>query len=394
MFSLTSQNKRLLAALLLITAFATSNEAFAGVASYRKALSSTAWILAKNSDGTSSGTGVLIDAKQKLVVTNAHVVGDSRGVVLFFSDIKNDRPIVEKKHYLNNVKKLGIRGQVVAVDKKRDLALVQLDRVPEGAVAVEMAEQSTSPGEDVDSIGNPGTSDALWVYTSGTVRAVYKKQFRTGVGEHEFMVVETQSPINTGDSGGPVVDSKGKLIGIAQAIAKRGNLISYCVDVTEIKAFLSGPWKSAPLPVQEVLAQSGLEYQKHESGHFMVEMPVTEKIKQSVFITKETEYYERADVRKIWSLAAMKSEAPTAEMTMRLLEQSGRTKLGSWTIEQDPKGNYLVIYVVKMDATATGDVLKSTVDYAAKITSAMAKELAIEKSAVTASDQLEGWLAN
>jgi hypothetical protein len=43
----------------------------------------------------------------------------------------------------------------------------------------------------------------------GHVRSVYKKQFRTGAGDHDFNVVETQSPINTGDSGGPVVNSAG-----------------------------------------------------------------------------------------------------------------------------------------------------------------------------------------
>ena len=377
----------------LILALAASS-AMAGVENYRNVLDSTTWVLSKNSDGTSSGTGVLVDKDRKLVITNAHVVGDSRNAVIFFRDIKDETPVVEKAHYLKMVKKLGVRGRVVAVDRKRDLALIQLGRVPAFAKEIEMAEKSTSPGAELDSIGNPGASEALWVYTSGTVRAVYKKQFRTGAGEHDFRVVETQSPLNTGDSGGPVVDADGKLIGIVQAIAKKGALFSYCVDISEVRDFLDGPWKEAPLPIKEVLAQSGLEYEQHDSGHFQIDVNLEKKATQKVFVTKETEYYERADVRKIWSLAATTKEAPSADTALRLLQQSARTKLGSWSIEQDESGNYLMIYVVKLDATATPDVVKSTVEYAAKITNVMSKELKPQKKIETASETLANWLAN
>lgn len=392
-----------LTALLLASSAST---ALADAANYLKALDSTTWVLSKSSEGTASGTGVLIDVEKKLVMTNAHVVGDSRNVVIFFRDLKKGRPIVEKKHYLENVKKLGVRGRVVAVDRKRDLALVELDRVPKFAKAIEMAEESTTPGTAVDSIGNPGASEALWVYTSGTVRAVYKKKFRTGAGEHDFTVVETQSPLNTGDSGGPMVDSDGKLVGIVQAIAKKGSLISYCVDITEVKDFLASPWKAAPLPVAEVLAQSGLEYKKHESGHYLIDVAIDEKgseksdkkdaesTTQEVFVTKDIEYYERADVRKIWSLAATTSTAPSAETALRLLQQSARTKIGSWSIEQDQQGQYLMIYVVKLDATATAATLRSTVEYTAKITQSMSKELQPQAEAKTASDTLDSWLSN
>src|SRR5690606_28832556 len=103
-------------------------------------------------------------------------------------------------------------------------------------------------GESVESIGNPGTTDALWVYTSGTVRSVYQKTFRTGAGEHDFRVVETQAPINSGDSGGPVLNSKGELIAIAQAIAPNARLVSYSIDISEVRTFLANPWKPAPVP--------------------------------------------------------------------------------------------------------------------------------------------------
>jgi hypothetical protein len=364
----------------------------ADVKVYNDTLRATTWVLSKNSDGTSSGTGILVDEKQKLVVTNFHVVGDSRAAVIFFPDLEGDKPNCSRQHYLDNVRTLGIRGRVIATDRKRDLALVQLDRLPEGAKAVELAETSIGPGEAVESVGNPGSTEALWVYTSGTVRAVYKKQFRTGAGEHDFTVVETQAPINSGDSGGPVVNSEGKLVAVAQAIAPNARLVSYCVDISEVKAFLASPWKLAPLPIVDVLTKAELTYTKHPSGHYEVEFEQADKTKLSVFVAKEVEYYEKADIRKVWSLAATMKQAPTLELTLKLLQQNARTKIGDWTIEKNADGDYLVIYMVKLDATATPDATKSAMEYVAKLTNVMKKDFAPKVTAEKASDTLNDWL--
>lgn len=372
--------------------FAMSTTTQADVAIYRQTLQSTAWVLAKNSEGTSSGTGVLVDSEKKLLLTNAHVVGDARAAVIFFPELKDGKPVVDRSHYLTNVRRLGVRGQVVAVDRKRDLALIELQKLPENVRAIEMVAESVSPGEEVDSIGNPGATDALWVFTSGTVRAVYKKQFRTGAGEHDFRVVETQSPINPGDSGGPVVNSQGELVAISQAISPKARLVSYFVDITEIKDFLASPWKPAPLPIADVLARTELTYTEHKTGHYEVKFGDDESDKQSVFITKDVEYYERADVRKIWSLALLSKEAPSAETMTKLLQQSARTKMGAWAVEKTEQGEYLVIFCVKIDATAAPDAIGSSMEYVAKLTRTMKKELLPKKEAETASETLESWL--
>lgn len=361
---------------------------------YQKTLSSTAWILAKNNGETSSGTGVLLDAEKRLLITNFHVVGDARAAVVFFPETKDGKPVVERSHYLENVKKLGIRGRVLAVDRKRDLALIELDRIPAAASAITMADESIGPGEDVQSIGNPGSTDALWVFTSGTVRSVYQKNFSTGAGEHDFMVVETQSPINSGDSGGPVVNNEGQLVAISQAISPKARLVSYNVDITEVKAFLNSPWKPAPLPVTEMLTKADLTFTAHESGHLQVGFEQKDKSSQTVFVSKDVEYFERADVRRVWSLAATLTEAPAIETTLLLLQQSARTKMGAWTIERSSKGEYLLIYCVKLDATATPEALKSTMEYVAQLTAVSKKNLTPKETAQNASQTLDSWLSN
>jgi serine protease Do len=397
MFSISFQNpiRKFVAAAAVIAASATVvTDVSADAENYQRTLGSTTWVIASDADdSTSSGTGVLVDAERKLMITNAHVVGDSRKVVVFFPDEKKGASEVKKKHYLDNILKIGLRGNVLAVDRKRDLALVELNRLPEGAKAVQLAEKSITPGSRVDSIGNPGASDVLWVYTSGTVRSVYEKQFRTSAGDHQFKVVETQSPINTGDSGGPVVDADGKLIGIAQSFSEKSNLVSYCVDVTEIKEFMESGWKPAPLPAKVLLDKADLPHKKHSSGHYEVDVTLDSGKTQSIFVAKDIEYYERADVRKLWTLVSTTKQPPSAEVMMKLLRLNSATKIGSWAIEQNSAGESMVMYAAKIDATATHDALRSTLEYIAKVSIAMKEELSPKATEKTASETLASWLA-
>jgi len=386
---------RLVVAVAAVAAsLASALPAWADAKVYEEALQSTTWVITKTSGKTSSGTGVLVDLEKKLVVTNYHVVGEARTAIIFFPAMQNGKPVVTRKHYVDNVKTLGIRGRVLGVDRKRDLALIQLDRLPESGVkAIPLAAESPKPGEDIQSVGNPGSSDALWVYVSGTVRSVYKKQFRTGAGDHEFMVVETQLAINTGDSGGPVVNGAGELVAISQAFSPTARLLSYSVDVSEVKGFLTGPWKPAPLPAADVLTATELEFKQHTTGNYEVQFEQEDKSKQSVFVTKDLEYYEKADTRRIWSLAATLKQAPKLEVAIKLLDQSRQSKLGAWSIEPTHTGEYLVIYMCKIDATASPDALRSTMEYVGKVTTIMKKELNVDGGKTTApTDSLDDWL--
>lgn len=373
----------------------TTSIAIADSANYARTVGSTVWIITSDADNeTSTGTGVLVDAEKRIVLTNAHVVGDSRSAVVFFPETKNGELEVKRQHYLDNVVKLAQPGKVVAVDQRRDLALIQIPKIPEGVKAIELAETSVKPGSSTEVVGNPGGSDVLWVYTSGTVRSVYNKKFKSNHGEHDFRVVEIQSPIKPGDSGGPVVDAEGKLIAIAQSFSPENALVSYCVDITEIKALISSSWKQAPVPSKKLLQDAGIEHTANATGHYQVEQKLPGDKTQSVFVAKETEYFQRADVRKIWSLVSVTKEPPTAELAMRLLRQSSVTKIGSWAIEKNSTGEYMVIYVSKLDATAPDEAIKGTIEYVARIANAMSNDLAPKKTEKTATETLASWLAN
>src|SRR5262249_7784076 len=139
---------------------------------------------------------------------------------------KKMRAITDRKAYLQS--QAQIAGKVVAKDTSKDLALVQLATLPPGVRAVKVAQDSPNPGQKLHSIGNPGATGALWSYTSGNVRQVKEMTFTTNGGGEDSpfkisaTIVMTDSPVNPGDSGGPVVNNRGELVALVQGHQSEG----------------------------------------------------------------------------------------------------------------------------------------------------------------------------
>ena len=216
----------------------------AGVKVYRQVLPSTVWVHSERGNGKlATGSGSLIDKGRRLILTNYHVVGNVNKATIFFPAFEGKKIVPERKFYLERAAKLGIPGEVVEIDKAADLALIRLDRIPEGAVELPLAAESPDPGQTVHSLGNPGRSGALWVYTPGKVRQVYSKTWKAKLDEKtvqsfEARVVETDSPTNPGDSGGPLVNDKGELVGVTEGGATDAQSLSLFVDLSEVKRLL------------------------------------------------------------------------------------------------------------------------------------------------------------
>jgi S1-C subfamily serine protease len=214
-----------------------------GAEVYRKVVRSTVWIHSDRGKLLSTGTGSLVDKDARLVLTNFHVVGDVKRATVYFPAFRDEKPIPERSYYLDRRSSLGIHGTVLAVDKQADLAVIRIDKVPEGEKEIPLAGGSPDPGQSVHSVGNPGGSGALWVYTPGRVRQVYQKNWRAEVDNKAMnfkaKVIETDSATNPGDSGGPLVDDKGELVGVTQGGAIKAQLLSTFVDVSEVKRVLA-----------------------------------------------------------------------------------------------------------------------------------------------------------
>jgi S1-C subfamily serine protease len=245
----------LLAALAAAPAPAADTETAEKV--YQQTLKGTVWVLSPRGRGTASGTGSLIDKNRRLIITNYHVVGDSEEVLVVFPEYSKGKVVAEKNFYRNLVREgRAIHGKVLHRDLTRDLAVIEIERVPTSAQVIHLSQDGAGTAQTVHSIGNPGKSDALWEYTSGTVRSLHHKKWRVKDGDKilEFAakVVETQSPTNPGDSGGPLVNKDGELVGITQGIAVDAQLISLFIDVSEVRDFLGKHKLLQKLPAGQV----------------------------------------------------------------------------------------------------------------------------------------------
>ena len=142
------------------------------------------------------GSGVLVSADGK-VLTAAHVVQTA------------DRVAVE---FANG---MVVPARVVASEPRADVALLQLQRVPPGAVAARLADSdSLQVGDDVFIIGAPyGLSHSL---SAGHVSG--RHDMRRTVRGVRIEVLQTDAAVNMGNSGGPMFNTKGAVVGIVSQI--------------------------------------------------------------------------------------------------------------------------------------------------------------------------------
>jgi S1-C subfamily serine protease len=228
---------------------------------YQQALPATALLVQpSHKPGLDNvGTGTLIDADRRLLVTANHVVPDGDGVTVYFGQVdRNGDAITDLDFYTKNPK-CAIHGRVAKRNVAADVALVQLERAPENVRAIRLAAERPQPSDELHVIGNSGIDDgALWRYTHGNVRNVYSKQWDMDDGRrHSAWVIEMEAPTNHGDSGGPVLNGRGELIGVVsngvptvvqdgKKVVEGPHELEYAIEVREVRALLADFDAGAP----------------------------------------------------------------------------------------------------------------------------------------------------
>jgi serine protease Do len=148
-------------------------------------------------DGGSEGSGIIYSS-DGYIITNYHVIS---------SALSNSTATININ--LPNVKE-SIPATIVGSDKVSDLALLKIDKT--GLTAVEFGKSSdTKVGELAVAIGNPLGMDFAGSVTVGYISAVNRK---VTTGGRTYNLIQTDAAINSGNSGGALVNSKGQVIGI------------------------------------------------------------------------------------------------------------------------------------------------------------------------------------
>jgi uncharacterized protein (TIGR03067 family) len=185
--------------------------------------------------------GTVIDKTNRLVLTSAHVLGKYEEVTIFFPAYRDGKLISDPDYYVKKASNdRAMRAKRVFMDEKHDLALLQLERLPNFAEPLPLVGGQRSVTDRVVHVGHPASA-GLWVYTEGRVRQfVQKKKWQAGTPPHdvEADVVLTDAPTGPGYSGAPVVNDRGALVGVVAAQVREGNLMSVCIDISEVFGML------------------------------------------------------------------------------------------------------------------------------------------------------------
>jgi S1-C subfamily serine protease len=219
---------------------------------YNRLLKSSVWVVFPSSEAPGKlslqmGTGWLVDAKKRLVVTNFHVVRNKEVAAVFFPLYVGGTLVRDRKAYNPYIARgAGIPGKILASDRKRDLALIQLQYAPQGAQALPLAAEEVQPGDRVYSIGNPAVGQ-LWSFFPSKVLKVSDMSLVTRKDDFEFKmqarIIQTDASPNGGESGGPLVNTRGEAVGVMQGYrvtkGKDGETkTGMYVNLSEVKAFL------------------------------------------------------------------------------------------------------------------------------------------------------------
>lgn len=151
---------------------------------------------------TGVGTGIIM-SKDGYIVTNAHVIyddeygyGEASSVQIQMSD--------EETTY---------DARIVAYDKEADIAVLKIDA--DNLTAAEFGDSSSCEvGEMVVAIGNPLGLQFQNTVTCGIISALDRK---VTINDNTMTLIQTDTAINNGNSGGPLINSSGQVIGINSA---------------------------------------------------------------------------------------------------------------------------------------------------------------------------------
>jgi S1-C subfamily serine protease len=197
------------------------------------------------------GTGALV-SNDGLIFTNSHVVGEAKKVYIYFMPTNANK--YSRKDFLT--------GMVVNNNKTVDLALIKLTKNPVNVKPLSLADPSSIKiGQDVHAIGHPGNG-SQWTYTKGYIGQIlnnHEWDYNDGETHKAKTIIQSQTPIFQGNSGGPLLNDNGLIIGVnTYGTGENGYAVNYAVSVRDLDLFLNEKYTipKAPSKTKETIAAS------------------------------------------------------------------------------------------------------------------------------------------
>ena len=174
-------------------------------------------------DETASGTGFFVDPKDGLVLTNNHVIRDATAVTVVVPGTRRS-----------------YQAQIVGADTGADIAVLRILPVPAAPSAPIGDSSAVSVGTTVIAIGNRAGAGGPPVLAagviSGTGRTIAAADGASGFTETLHGMLQTTAKIQPGDSGGPLADAAGTVIGVDTAAGTGGAEAGYAIPINTAMA--------------------------------------------------------------------------------------------------------------------------------------------------------------
>ena len=206
-------------------------------------------------EGSSVGSGFVVD-KDGTVVTNYHVITGAKKVEVEFSDG-------------TKAKGLGYR----VFNQKKDIAIIKIEMPANKVTTMPLAEAMPGEGAEVMAFGAPlGLS---FTSSKGIISALRKEEeMRDQLGaDVRGNWLQTDTPISPGNSGGPLVDRYGRVVGMNTMQLASGQNLNFAVSAQDIQEEL----KAAPAQHKEFNPEDLKEYTKSISRKLASEELGTER---------------------------------------------------------------------------------------------------------------------
>jgi serine protease Do len=171
-----------------------------------------------------SGSGVVI-RKEGFIITNYHVVRDAKEILVSFGAEYDDQTY---------------KAAVISYVEREDLALIKIQREREFETIPLGTSEGLMPGETAIAIGNPygQTISVNAGIISGLHRNVPIPQQPDGHIVEFPEMIQTDAAINSGNSGGPLLNINGELIGINTAMNNQAQNIGFAIPVDRVRSVL------------------------------------------------------------------------------------------------------------------------------------------------------------
>ncbi len=207
------------------------------------------------------GSGIVF-TEDGYILTNAHVVNDSAKLV------------VEVNDYSDPDKTYEYEAKVIGSDTSTDIAVIKIER-SEKFLAAKIGDSSTlKVGQDVCAIGNPGvTGDVMFAHTmtKGIVSGLNRVCLSEG---YNLSLIQTDTAINSGNSGGGLFDMYGNVIGVVNSkiVTDTFEGIGFALTINEAKPVMEDLLSYGYVKSRPVLGITTVELNEYRAQLYGVKL--------------------------------------------------------------------------------------------------------------------------